>query len=69
MNNLTKSVDNLTRDMVRDIRKNKPLLVKLPDYAAIMSARVTVAQVSALEGKKFTTNVDRDNNTMLITLV
>lgn len=67
--NTTMEADSLTREMVRGIRKNKPLMVKLPDYAAIMAARQTVTQVSALSGKKYSANVDRQNNTILITLL
>lgn len=65
----TQEAEALTRDMVRAIRKNRPLLLRLPDYAAVMSARQTVTQVSLLTGKKYSANVDRENNTILITLL
>lgn len=69
MNELLTTVEKVTRDMVRDIRKNRPLYVRLPNYAAILSARQTVTQVSALDGKTYTTNVNREDNTILVSLV
>lgn len=59
--------ERITREMIRSLAPGESLTVKLPNYAAVQSAIVTMGQLRKIDGLKLESSYDgKEGNVLTI---